>query len=203
MGIKNYIWDFDGTLYDSYPVMVEGAIKALKYFGIVKEPKEVYKTMKKFSIRQLREDYQLKEEDFSLLFHQYERESSLKIKPFGATEEVLRTLKKNGARHFILTHRYTESTWDLLENYGLTNLIEEVIGIDQCFPRKPSPDALNYLIEHYQMRKSETMMIGDRRLDIEAGKRAGILTCLYDIDHFLGEIPATYVIDDLRGILAI
>lgn len=27
-------------------------------------------------------------------------------------------------------------------------------------------------------------MIGDRRLDIEAGKNAGVLTCLYDIDHF-------------------
>ena len=203
MRIKNYIWDFDGTLYDSYPAMVAGATKALKDFGIIKEPREVYKTMKKFSTYQLRENYQLKEEDFTLLFHQYERESSLKPKPFEATEEVLLALKKHGARHFILTHRLTESTWDLLEDYGLTNLIEEVVGIDQGFPRKPSPDALNYLIERYQIRKSETMIIGDRRLDIEAGKRAEIFTCLYDIDHFFEEIPATYVIDDLREILAI
>ncbi len=203
MEIKNYIWDFDGTLYDSYPAMVEGAAKALQDFGIIKDPREIYQTMKKFSTRQLREEYQLEEEEFTPLFHQYERESSLKPQPFAATEEVLHSLKKHGARHFILTHRLTESTWELLGNYGLTDLIEEVVGIDQNFPRKPSPDALNYLIERFEMKKSETMMIGDRRLDIEAGKRAGVLTCLYDIDHFLGEIPADYVIDDLRKILAI
>lgn len=203
MEIKNYIWDFDGTLYDSYPAMVEGAAKALQDFGITKDPREIYQTMKKFSIRQLREEYQLEEEEFTPLFHQYEREISLKPQPFAATEEVLCSLKKHGTRHFILTHRLAESTWELLGNYGLTDLIEEVVGIDQNFPRKPSPDALNYLIERFEMQKSETMMIGDRRLDIEAGKRAGVLTCLYDIDHFLGDISADYVIDDLRKILAI
>ena len=55
MEIKNYIWDFDGTLYDSYPAMVEGAAKALQDFGIIKDPREIYQTMKKFSTRKLRE----------------------------------------------------------------------------------------------------------------------------------------------------
>ena len=71
MEIKNYIWDFDGTLYDSYPAMVEGAAKALQYFGIIKDPREIYQTMKKFSTRQLREEYQLEEEEFTPVFHQY------------------------------------------------------------------------------------------------------------------------------------
>lgn len=41
MEIKNYIWDFDGTLYDSYPAMVEGAAKALQDFGIIKDPRDL------------------------------------------------------------------------------------------------------------------------------------------------------------------
>lgn len=32
--MKNYIWDFDGTLFDTYPAMVDGAQQALKDFGI-------------------------------------------------------------------------------------------------------------------------------------------------------------------------
>ncbi len=186
MAIKNYIWDFDGTLYDSYPAMVEGAAKALSDLGIREDQKVIYRTMKKFSTRHLSEQHQLKEEVFMPLFHHYERESLLKPRPFEATEEVLSTLKKRGAKHFILTHRLTESTWRLLREYELAHFIEEVVGIDQNFPRKPSPESLNYLIERYEMQKAETMMIGDRQLDIEAGKRAGISTCLYDIDHFLG-----------------
>ncbi len=30
------------------------------------------------------------------------------------------------------------------------------------------------------MNPQETMMIGDRQLDIDAGKKAGIKTCLFD-----------------------
>ena len=76
MEIKNYIWDFDGTLYDSYPAMVEGAAKGFKILESSKIPERFYQTMKKFSTRQLREEYQLEEEEFTSVFHQYERESS-------------------------------------------------------------------------------------------------------------------------------
>ncbi len=79
-------------------------------------------------------------------------------------------LKDNGGRHFILTHRLTESTWGLLKEHRLAHLIEEVVGIDQDFPRKPDPASLNYLIDTFHLERTDTMMIGDRRLDIEAGK---------------------------------
>lgn len=69
-----------------------------------------------------------------------------------------------------MTHRLTESTWELLKEYQLAHLIEEVVGIDQDFPRKPNPASLNYLIDTFHLERTDTMMIGDRRLDIEAGK---------------------------------
>lgn len=47
------------------------------------------------------------------------------------------------------------------------------------------------------------MMVGDRKLDIEAGINAKIHTCLYDIDHFLGEIPADHIVANLADILVI
>ena len=39
--IENYIWDFDGTLFDTYPAMVEGVFQALHDFGI-ERPKTKY-----------------------------------------------------------------------------------------------------------------------------------------------------------------
>ena len=47
--MKNYIWDFDGTLFDTYPAMVDGAQQALKDFGINMDKKEIYFKMKKYS----------------------------------------------------------------------------------------------------------------------------------------------------------
>lgn len=43
MEIKNYIWDFDGTLYDSYPAMVEGAAKRFKILESSKIPERFTK----------------------------------------------------------------------------------------------------------------------------------------------------------------
>lgn len=201
--MKNYIWDFDGTLFDTYPAMVDGAWQALKDFGISMDKKEIYFKMKKYSTSYLINESNLNAKEFNELFHRYEKESTEVSRPFSETKQVLEMLKDNGGRHFILTHRLTESTWGLLKEHRLAHLIEEVVGIDQDFPRKPNPASLNYLIDTFHLERTDTMMIGDRRLDIEAGKNAGVATCLYDIDHFLGEIPADYVVGNLNEILTL
>ncbi|MBH0912628.1 HAD-IA family hydrolase [Enterococcus faecium] len=201
--MKNYIWDFDGTLFDTYPAMVDGAWQALKDFGISMDKKEIYFKMKKYSTSYLINESNLNAREFNKLFHRYEKESTEVSRPFPETKQVMEMLKDNGGRHFILTHRLTESTWGLLKEHRLAHLIEEVVGIDQDFPRKPDPASLNYLIDTFHLERTDTMMIGDRRLDIEAGKNAGVATCLYDIDHFLGEIPADYVVGNLNEILTL
>ena len=201
--MKNYLWDFDGRLFDTYPAMVDGAWQALKDFGISMDKKEIYFKMKKYSTSYLINESNLNAREFNELFHRYEKESTEVSRPFPETKQVLEMLKDNGGRHFILTHRLTESTWGLLKEHRLAHLIEEVVGIDQDFPRKPDPASLNYLIDTFHLERTDTMMIGDRRLDIEAGKNAGVATCLYDIDHFLGEIPADYVVGNLNEILTL
>ena len=56
-----------------------------------------------------------------------------------------------------------------------------MIGIDQGFARKPAPDAINHLIDRYHLDPEKTMMVGDRKLDIEAGINAKIDTSAYMI----------------------
>ena len=41
---------------------------------------------------------------------------------------------------------------------------------------KPHPEGLNKAIKHLQLSPKETLYVGDLPHDIEAGKRAGILT---------------------------
>lgn len=60
--IKNYVWDFDGTLFDTYPAMVDGALQAMAALGILADQETIYPIMKKFSTRQLIKEYQLPEE---------------------------------------------------------------------------------------------------------------------------------------------
>ena len=51
MEYKNYFWDFDGTLYNSYPGMVRAFVETLKTQEIELDSKEVYKIMREASVR--------------------------------------------------------------------------------------------------------------------------------------------------------
>ena len=51
MEYKNYFWDFDGTLYNSYPGMVRAFVETLKTQEIELDSTEVYKIMREASVR--------------------------------------------------------------------------------------------------------------------------------------------------------
>lgn len=201
--LKAFIWDFDGTLYDTYPVMVDAVEQTLSDYGVTADKEMIYRVMKQRSTKELRETYSLTDDQFSPKFHAYEESDSRISPPFKEAKEVLETIVKNGGKNYILTHRRTASTWTLLKQDNLDTFIEEVVGLDMDFPRKPNPTSLNYLIDKYQLTREETLMIGDRKLDIDAGYNAHVATCLFDIDHFLGEIHSTHVVHNLRDILSL
>ena len=46
-------------------------------------------------------------------------------------------------------------------------------------------------------------MIGDRKLDIEAGNNADVQTVFLDLDHFSQVVKATYSINNLKEMVQI
>lgn len=43
------LWDFDGTIFDTYPLMVQAAQQAIQKYGITIEKEELLKRMKRSS----------------------------------------------------------------------------------------------------------------------------------------------------------
>ena len=199
----NYIWDFDGTLYDTYPIMLKALMRTFKEFDINKDEETVYKKIKMESIRQMIVDWQLPAPDFDQKYHAYEAQQNKDSYPFVETKKTLEKLLEKGAQHFILTHRTVESTWNLLKRDGLDALIVDIIGSDSNYPRKPDPSAINYFIDNYQLDRNKTVMIGDRKLDIEAGNNAGVQTVFFDIDYFKQDIKSAYFINNLKEMVQI
>ena len=199
----SYIWDFDGTLFDTYPIMLDSMMKALEDRQVAADPKAVYRLLKEKSSKALTEKYHLDFQEFSDDFHQYETLDTRQPITFDHVYDTLAQLKQQGSKHYILTHRTIASTRELLVKEGMLEFFEEIVGPESQFPRKPDPSSLNYLVEKYQMDPQRTVMVGDRVLDIEAGKNAGVKTCFYDIDHFLENVPADYTIHSMEEILSI
>ncbi|WP_161901101.1 HAD hydrolase-like protein, partial [Candidatus Enterococcus willemsii] len=70
----------------------------------------------------------------------------------------------------------------------------EIVGTENNFARKPAPDAINYLTQTYQMPVEKTVMIGDRPLDIDAGKNAQVKTIFYDLEQLISDVQADYTV---------
>lgn len=79
----------------------------------------------------------------------------------------------------IVTNKPFEFTQALLDGIGLSKFFKVILGGDSLPERKPSPMMLIEAAKACGAQISECLMIGDSRVDVEAGKAAGMKTCGY------------------------
>lgn len=181
--IKYLIWDAGGTLFDTYPAVVEACHAVLNGFG-KEAPSEwvlaLCKQTTSHGIRVLADTFSLDEETFQRHFKQSYAEIDAQYqRPFPGVEQVCRYICEIGGQNFIVTHRSRLSLETLLEAYAMARYFTDYIAKEDPYPRKPDPAAIEALITRYALDRSQCLLVGDRDLDIVAGQRAGIRTCFF------------------------
>lgn len=179
---KHIIWDFDGTLFDTYPVMGSIFKKMLEEKGINEPLDEILKHMKismTYALKHYEEKYHIN----GIFIEEYKRrrrETEVNVcKPYPGMDELCKHIHSSGKRNYLYTHR-GESSIKLLEKFGLSDCFSEIITSQSAgFARKPSPDSIYHLIDKHKINHSEAIMIGDRDLDILSAKNAGIHSCFF------------------------
>lgn len=178
---RHIIWDFDGTLFDTYPVMGKVLQEMLSELGIDEPLAIILKYMKvsmTHAIQHYIDQYQVTEA-FLKEYKRRSNEAELSVsRPFDGIAELLSYIQASGRYNYLYTHR-GESALQLLDKFGLKNYFRDFITSKQGFARKPCPDAITYLIDTHRMKHEEAIMIGDRDLDIQAAVNAGIRTCYF------------------------
>ncbi len=200
--MQNYIWDFDGMLFDSYPHITSAFLKALSEFGKEADYDEA-KALLEITFAHAFEHYDVSEEE-KAVFRKYEHDYNLRpiAVPFENTYRVLETLFNDGKKHFLYTHRGFETSQHYLEEYGMKKFFTAFVDSSMNFPSKPSPDAVNYICDTYGLDRSETVMIGDREIDVLSGKNAGTYGCLFTKKENPGSV-ADFIVKDIIEILEI
>lgn len=201
--IRDIIWDFDGTLFNTYPGTVNSFRKTLKDNGIDESNENILNYMKiseSYALTYFKELYGL-DDNFIEKYTSYKKDMKPEmIQPFPFAADVCRKVIDLGGRNYIITHR-GESTLKILRYYGMMCYFTEIITKQYGFKRKPDPEAFIYLIEKYQINKRTALVIGDRECEVLGGKAAGIRTCLYDTNNVsLTEVP-DYNIDSLKNLV--
>ncbi|MDX8342626.1 HAD-IA family hydrolase [Rossellomorea sp. YZS02] len=201
---KHIIWDFDGTLFDTYPVMAGTFKETLKQDGIDEPLEEIMKHMKvsmTYAFNHYGEKYGIGTE-FITAYDSRRKEVEFDLsKPFEGMMELCKYIHETGRRNYLYTHR-GESSMRMLEDFGMIGYFSDFITSEHGFERKPSPDAIHHLIRTHGIDQSEAIMIGDRDLDLQAGKNAGISSC-YFADELVANTHADYVVTSVEELYKI
>ncbi|MCL2077082.1 MAG: HAD-IA family hydrolase [Oscillospiraceae bacterium] len=185
MDFKHIIWDFDGTLFDTYPHTARAFQVTLKReYGVQENLGEIESQMR-ISMQTAFDFYKEKYEtddyfcksfkEFQII---YENQNAL---PHINAHMICRFIHEQEAFNYLFTHR-DKSVVSLMQKHGFYELFREIITKENGFPRKPAPDGLNQLIKKYKMNKNETLYIGDREIDLKCAERAGVRFCLFARD---------------------
>lgn len=175
--MKLFIWDFDGTLVDSYPNSVGCMQRALRDFGYDATYEQILEQMLDnigVAIRYFTDKFQIPE--ISERFYAYAANQE-PVVLFDNVVDVLHRIQELGGTNLIFTNR-NETIFPMLEQVGITEEFAEVVTtLHPNFAWKPAPDAIVYLMEQYGGTIDNTVMIGDRVCDLGSAWNAGCKTC--------------------------
>lgn len=183
--IRNIIWDVDGTLFDTYPAIagsVKAALKDLGYDAPLDWLTGLTKITLNHCLTTLVAMYPLTKEAilerYEVEYARYELEDQ---PPMPGVVPICEYICAIGGKNVIVTHRGRDSTVSLLTTHKMVSYFAGWVTHDDGYARKPDPAAFEAAIRLHDLRREETITVGDREIDIEAGHAAGIIACLFDL----------------------
>jgi HAD superfamily hydrolase (TIGR01509 family) len=183
MTYRNIIWDFDGTLFDTYPAFVASFRAALNDLGADASPvhiEELARVSLTACLQTLAAQNGLREEDLDRAFDaRYRLVAAEAQPPYPGVAALCAHIADIGGCNAIVTHRGRSSTAALLSAHGFDRYFRVVITSDDGFPMKPNPASFLHVIRQENLRPEETIAVGDRDLDVQAGRAAGIFACRF------------------------
>jgi HAD superfamily hydrolase (TIGR01549 family) len=175
-GIRNVIFDLDGTLIDSSEGVVEATNYALRSIG---ESARAGEEIRRFIGYPLEEMFRAFSDKSYREFWQYFQDRAkdsvaASARPLLGADEVLRKLHNQGYRLGIATTKIRIHIEKILAKYGWTDLVRAYVGADDVDRVKPDPEIFNRLQKLLGGSRSDTIVVGDTVNDVYAARRASL-----------------------------
>jgi len=176
--IKLVIFDYDGVIVDSFPKVHEVYMEICKQLG--KECPAEFDNFKKVYGKHSGEAYanlKISSEEVRRADEIFSKEIlNKKPKLFEGIKEVLEELNKKYVL-ILISSNLKEEINQKLERFGINQYFKEIIARTPrevgVRSRGKDLDIINAM-KKYGFSEKETVIIGDREVDYNAGKRAGL-----------------------------
>ncbi len=175
--IRAVLFDLDGTLLNSIPLIRRSFEKVFADFGIPWGNGEVMKTVG-LPLRQAAEIYApgLEERFLKAYAEFYRNHQQEMLKLFPGAMETLEALDSSGYRLGLVTSKRRELTVANMSMTGLDRYLSQVVALEDTSRPKPDPDCLLRCLELLAVDPGQAFYAGDSCYDILAGKGAGVAT---------------------------
>lgn len=206
--MKTFIWDLDGTLLDSYKTIVDGLYDTYKEYGIELNKEEIHEHVITYSvssfINKMTGVTGISFDKMKKRYSEIGEEKKKEIRLIPGAKETLKALSDRGDKHYVFTHR-GKSTESVLKQLNIYDVFDEIVTSQSGFARKPEPDGINYFVDKYDLDCKNVYYVGDRTIDMDCAKNAGVNGILYlpGNSYCKPNGSETYIINNLMDILVL
>lgn len=176
---KAIFFDLDGTLTDSGEGIINCAILALEYFGLLVPTREEMRvfvgppldqTFVKFGVPK-----EKAQEAIDVFRSRYLVKGKFENFPYPGIQDVLRTLKEQGHRLFVATSKPEATALEVMDKFELSQYFEQIVGATFDGTRSHKADVIAYLLKQLP-DISSVVMVGDTAFDVTGAAAHNIPT---------------------------
>lgn len=181
-GVRAVVFDFDGTLFDSFDSIVHSFNTALRKGGHAELSRErigafVGRPLVEMARLILPEAPPAEIDRMVADYREAFRPVCLTLsRLLPGVVETLDLLRARGLRLGILTNRMGSGARLMLDGFGLSDRFEATLCLGDIEHPKPDPRGLQEILRRFALPPGAALMVGDAPVDIETGRNAGVRT---------------------------
>jgi len=178
MPIRAALFDFDGTLADSFTAITQSTNHVLRSFGRPELTVEEVRHYVGFGLPSLMQEL-LPGCDLELAVARY-REHHPSVthsgtKLLAGVAETIPELARRGIVMAVCSNKMVHFTRDLVQHFGLAPYFQVVLGPDDVHNRaKPDPAMLLEALARLKIPSLDAVYVGDMAIDVRTAKAAGM-----------------------------
>lgn len=173
------VFDLDGTLLDSLPLVLAAISHAVEPFG-ARPTMEIFARLggppERFLLPMIAHARNLPVALERL--ESFHRDNAHLIQPYAGAKELLLTMQAAGVRTALWTGRDRSSAEWLLQSHRLLASFATIVCGDDLSTHKPDPAGLREILRRLEVPAERTLFIGDADVDVLGGSDCGVDTVL-------------------------
>ena len=211
MKIKGVLFDLDGTLVNTTPLILESFRHTFREFGLPVPADSELVAGFGLPMRTAVTAYMPEEmaDEFCDAYRAYQRTRHDElIEGIDGVAETLSALAERGIKMAVVTSKKRPAAIRDLGCYDLVKYFDVIIACDDCAENKPLPGPSLMALKQLGLSGAECLAVGDSPFDFQSARGAGCQTAAvrytsFDWDYILTEGKPDYVLNKMTDLLTL